>query len=192
MEKKDLDVAEEKPEVPAETAEVVETEIAKTARKPRAKKVVDAEVEVISFTNRKVGVEISRPGADIEKPPKEKKPRPPMTEKQKEIGRANLAAGRAKRDENRAVRKVQFEADLKVREVQKEETMKKREEKKIAKIKKIIPIADETDSDSEAEIIIVKKNKVVSKSPVNVKEKIAKIEAKKPEPLKQKPMVLFY
>lgn len=169
-----LETLEDKTAVP----EIVETEggssMPKTARKPRVKKVVDADVEVIA------------------KPPKEKKPRPPMTEKQKEIGRANLAAGRAKRDENRAVRKVQFEADLKVREVEKEETMKKRQENKIAKIKKIIPIADETDSDSEAEIIIVKKNKVVSKSPVNVKEKIAKIEAKKPEPLKPKPMVLFY
>jgi hypothetical protein len=78
-----------------------------------------------------------------------------------------------------------------VREVQKEETLKKREEKKIAKIKKIIPIAESEDSDSEDEIVIIKKNKVITKAPINVKEKVAKIEARKPEPIK-KPMVLFY
>ena len=122
--------------------------------------------------------------------PKVKKPRPPLTEAQREQGRANLAKGRAKRDANREARKVEFAEGIEARQALKEETMKKREANKVEKLKRIVQI-DESDSESDDEIIVIKKNKVVSKTPVSVKKEVAKIEQKRPEPVR-KPVILFY
>jgi hypothetical protein len=127
----------------------------------------------------------------LEKPKtKEKKPRPPLTEAQKEQGRANLAKGRAIRDENRVKRleeNKKIAEEIVEKKVEKVIKSKQKKEKEIKKLinydsddnteieehitvkkkpkKKKIVYREEEESDSEEEVVVIKKKKKTLETP---------------------------